>query len=349
MPGVFSSKGGDRIFFNHESAKDAAYVLGRSRCPGQYPPVLPIKVPCRQCLGCRLAHARDWATRSVVESRYHSESCFLTLTYRDDALPAYGSVHPWHIGQFVKRVRDIGRVRVNGKLTSTLKVRYLASSEYGPRTNRPHYHMLLWGYCPSDLRLYKRGKDPSQNLYVSRTLNRLWGHGRVIVGSRVNVQTAGYVARYTLKKANEGKSAFFYTDREKLKDNKRFTRYYVNKKTELPALCEYLRCSKGSRKSGIGGIGYRYFDDRCGKVYVQGGIRLSDRPAYLRPIPKYFDYLMKKRYPDGWIDIAMARVKKMQSSGLLVDLSLDEEDASLRVAELVKQGQTRGLFQRDTC
>ena len=40
-----------------------------------------IDIPCGQCIGCRLKRSRDWATRCMLESGYHSSNTFLTLTY----------------------------------------------------------------------------------------------------------------------------------------------------------------------------------------------------------------------------------------------------------------------------
>ena len=40
-----------------------------------------IKVPCGQCIGCRLERSRQWAIRCVHEASLHEANSFITLTY----------------------------------------------------------------------------------------------------------------------------------------------------------------------------------------------------------------------------------------------------------------------------
>jgi len=116
----------------------------------------------------------------------HQYNCFLTLTYDNEHLPEYGSLHKSHLQKFFKRLRKSGK-----------KFRYYACGEYGEKLSRPHYHVLVFGYLPDDLELIsQRGEI---NLYTSPFLSQKWGKGFVSVGE-VNLDTAGYVARYCTKK-----------------------------------------------------------------------------------------------------------------------------------------------------
>lgn len=47
---------------------------------------MPLKLPCGQCVGCRLERSRQWAVRCVHEAQMHSENCFITLTFSPEAL-----------------------------------------------------------------------------------------------------------------------------------------------------------------------------------------------------------------------------------------------------------------------
>jgi len=38
-----------------------------------------IKVPCGQCVGCRLERSRKWAMRCMHEMQMHEDNCFITL------------------------------------------------------------------------------------------------------------------------------------------------------------------------------------------------------------------------------------------------------------------------------
>jgi len=47
---------------------------------------VPIKLPCGQCVGCRLERSRQWAVRCIHEAQMHSQNCFITLTFSPEAL-----------------------------------------------------------------------------------------------------------------------------------------------------------------------------------------------------------------------------------------------------------------------
>lgn len=64
-----------------------------------------IQLPCGQCIGCRLAHSRDWATRCVHEAHMHDYNCFITLTYSPEHLPEGGTLVRKHFTDFMKRLR----------------------------------------------------------------------------------------------------------------------------------------------------------------------------------------------------------------------------------------------------
>lgn len=140
------------------------------------------KVPCGQCVGCRLERSRQWAARCMHEASLHAENCFVTLTYRPECCPVSLAYEDFQL--FLKRLR---------KAIEPRRVRFYMCGEYGETGGRPHYHALLFGWRPSDLVLFKKG------LYRSRLLEVLWPHGFVAVGN-VTFESAAYTARYVMKK-----------------------------------------------------------------------------------------------------------------------------------------------------
>ena len=36
---------------------------------------VPIRLPCGQCTGCRLARSGQWAVRCVHEAQFHAQNC----------------------------------------------------------------------------------------------------------------------------------------------------------------------------------------------------------------------------------------------------------------------------------
>lgn len=157
-----------------------------------------IGIPCGQCRGCRLDRARDWAIRISHEAKSYEHNQFVTLTFRNEHLPPTGSISKRDVQLFVKRLRKHFPGRT---------LRYFACGEYGGKLGRPHYHLVIFNLELPDL---VRLKWTSYGwLYRSATLEKLWPFGFVTTGS-VNFNSAGYVARYSLKKITGDKAAAHY-------------------------------------------------------------------------------------------------------------------------------------------
>lgn len=154
-------------------------------------------LPCGSCLGCKFDIARDWATRCVCESLYHEKSCFVTLTYDEEYVPE--RVKRSDVQEFIKALRNRG-----------VELRYFGSAEYGTENRRPHYHLILFGYEPFDMKLYS--KSNGFFLYTSTTLSSIWRKGFVLVGS-LSFESAGYVARYATKKLKDDDSFLMMSNR----------------------------------------------------------------------------------------------------------------------------------------
>lgn len=125
----------------------------------------------------------------MLESKLHKENCFLTLTYNDENLPKNNSLKKRDCQLFIKRLR---------KKVSPLKIRYFLAGEYGGRKGRPHYHMILFGYLPKDLKYLKQTKK-EEFIYTSEEIEKLWGKGFISVGINMNINSLKYVAKYLSK------------------------------------------------------------------------------------------------------------------------------------------------------
>lgn len=159
---------------------------------------IPLKIPCGKCPGCRLEQSRQWAIRCMHEKRLHQRSAFLTLTYSDDNLPPGYQLDKSHLTNFFKRLRHEYEKDANG-----YTVRYFACGEYGSKTSRPHYHVLLLNQDLPDQKLIKRGTK--YNYYGSARLSELWPYGAHTIGD-VSFESAAYTARYCMKKNQNGKT-----------------------------------------------------------------------------------------------------------------------------------------------
>lgn len=158
-----------------------------------------LTLPCGQCIGCRLERARQWAVRCVHEAQLHEHNQFVTLTYRDEALPHDGSLRYRDFQLFMKRLRR----RFRGS-----RIRFFMCGEYGEQLHRPHYHACLFGLELTDKEVWSVRQGVT--LYRSPTLDALWEHGFVTVGD-VTFESANYVARYVVKKVTGKRAEDHYT------------------------------------------------------------------------------------------------------------------------------------------
>lgn len=92
-----------------------------------------LRIPCGNCLGCRMARAKAWALRCELELQQHRAAVFTTLTYDEKHLPP--TLEKLHVQLWLKRLRR----------RATEPVRFFASGEYGEKSERPHYHAILYG------------------------------------------------------------------------------------------------------------------------------------------------------------------------------------------------------------
>lgn len=151
-------------------------------------------VPCGRCIGCRLEKSREWAIRCVHESKMHPSNTFLTLTYDKEHLPSNGSVSVREAQLFMKKLRKFV-FKKTGKL-----IRHYMCGEYGDLNKRPHYHALIFGYDFPD-KLFYSTSGAGHKIYTSKLLDRIWGLGSCKV-AELTFETAGYVARYAMKKVD---------------------------------------------------------------------------------------------------------------------------------------------------
>jgi len=148
--------------------------------------------------------------------------------------------------------------------------------EYGENgTRRPHYHIILFGYKPTDLEPYGVNKQ-RQVLNTSPQIAKIWGKGNVDI-SDVNLETCQYVARYIMKK-QIGKDA----------DYTHLTQHglTVDRTPEYTAM---------SRKPGIAKA---WFDQYYQDIYSYDELLISGKNGvHYAKIPRYYDTLMAEIDP----------------------------------------------------
>lgn len=151
-----------------------------------------VAFPCGRCIPCRVRKKRTWQNRLALETLVHAETAFVTLTYNDENLPEDGNVSPREVQLWLKKLRK----RVTGRT-----IRFFAVGEYGGQSFRPHYHAILYG-MPGCVRGQSRLRFPGDRecgCYSCNVVRDTWGKGHTSIGT-VTLQSAGYIAGYTIKK-----------------------------------------------------------------------------------------------------------------------------------------------------
>lgn len=131
---------------------------------------------CGQCMPCRITKRQEWAGRIIMEASLHEHSCFITLTYKEE--PENRTLVPGDLTNFIKRLR-------NELYKHNTKIRYFAVGEYGDRTQRPHYHAIIFGLQATE--------------EAQKIIEKTWSLGFITI-SELNAERAAYCARYTTKK-----------------------------------------------------------------------------------------------------------------------------------------------------
>lgn len=230
-----------------------------------------------------------------LEARTHDKDSiyFITLTYDDEHVPNLnletgeirrgkairwkgGSERPeevqtlWQedIELFIKRLRK----------ASKIGLRYFLAGEYGEQTCRPHYHLILYGWYPTDLKPIHKLNRSSH--FTSDWFKDIWKMGNVDIAP-ATPETYRYVAGYTIKK-------LYGNDKEK----------YVSMGMKQP-YCVM------SRRPGIGDEWYNQNKEKIwqdGYIMCEGGKR--------QQIPEYYWRKLEKEDPQRAWDIKRKRQQK---------------------------------------
>lgn len=264
-------------------------------------------LPCGKCLGCTIERSRQWATRMMLELKYHEKACFITLTYNDENLPVSHYVDgngeeqlsftlvKKHFQDFMKRLR---------RHYEPLQIRFFACGEYGSKTRRPHYHAVLYGIDFSEDRQVWKTTDEGYIEYRSPTLEKIWPFGFSMI-AEVNWNTCAYVSRYCTKK-KYGKQNIYYQT--------------------FNILPEFNLMSRRP------GLASQYFQEHGEEVYINQEIFLATAKGGLkvRP-PAYFDRLYDIDHPEEMEEIKRARKEMAENAN-----RLKLEKTSLNLFELLK-------------
>lgn len=233
-----------------KNAKKAKLLLGQPSF---------ITVACGKCVGCRLQRSYEWSLRIVHENKLHDvDGSFITLTYDDEHVPSDYGLHYEDFQLFMHRLRK--RMPGCG--------RFFMSGEYGDQFGRPHFHAILFNCQFPDRKFWKT--QDGNNYYTSEILSGLWmNKGFATIGD-VTLSSAGYVARYAMKKISGATDVYQFAD----VDGEVHDR--------VPPFCHM------SLKPGIG---YEWFQRYHSDVFPADHLVFDGRKF---PVPRYYTKLWEQ-------------------------------------------------------
>lgn len=256
-----------------------------------------IALPCGKCLACKVNYAKNWASRCVLEASCWKYNWFVTLTYDED-----------HIGnnELDRRDMQLFLMRLREKLGAG--IRFFGCGEYGSKTHRKHYHLILFNCDLPDIKCL--GKAPKGGYYYdSKILRETWSKGLVNVGD-VTMESCNYVSRYCIKKV------FGVDDKE------------------------FVAMSRRP------GIGQKFFEDHYKEIYDEDRIYFKFGNSLYQSPSRYFDKLFSNIDPLRFAEIKDKRVSSADlslASELLARGCLHKEDLYEIHEELSKRKEKRGL------
>lgn len=100
-------------------------------------------VPCSKCLNCKRRRTSAWSIRLVKEGERSNSALFVTLTYDTQFVPitknGFMNLSKTDLQKFFKRLR-----KCHENVSDAKSIKYYACGEYGGKTKRPHYHIVLF-------------------------------------------------------------------------------------------------------------------------------------------------------------------------------------------------------------
>lgn len=230
----------------------------------------PFYQPCTNCLGCRKDKMFEQALRQVHEAYMHPVSSMITVTYDDDHLPEGGTLVKKDFQDLIRRITY-----------AHPQIRYAGCGEYGTtKTERPHYHITIFGYDFPDMEGSGKGKYP---IFRSAELTKLWGKGEYQSQTVASFSpaTAEYICKHNTKRVKGSLADDHYQGR--------IPEFYLT-----------------SRRPAMGAAFVQKFG--TSDIYGQDTCLTPNKTGFCRP-PRYYDALWDQMNPSEMEQIRKNRKK----------------------------------------
>lgn len=139
-----------------------------------------------------MSKIRKIIKKHIKHAYHHSPVAKYHKNYRDFRKNYIMFVYKDEIEEYIKEEFEKNRIKIS----------YLLTAEHGKRTNRPHYHAIIFGIdFAEDRAVYKKSKRGNL-IYTSNTLTKIWNNGICTVDCvNISSKVARYCTKYCAKDA----------------------------------------------------------------------------------------------------------------------------------------------------
>ena len=147
--------------------------------------------PCGRCIECLSRKRNDWSIRLQFQLNSMDKdklAFFTTLTYKNECLHlvkhgdvVFANLSKTDFQSFMKRLRRYVEYHYNVK-----NLKFYACGEYGPRTYRPHMHLIMFNFPKMPLN------------QVQEILQKSWNYGEVRRTSLLKESRCHYATKYMI-------------------------------------------------------------------------------------------------------------------------------------------------------
>lgn len=246
-----------------------------------------LMLDCGWCKPCRVARSRAMGARILHESQFCDSSMFLTLTYSPEDIPLDGGLNLKHVQNFVAATR-----KAEGR-----NMKYSLCGEYGPTELRPHYHLCVFDYWPSDAYVVSNFEGVAQ--WCSDSLEARWGKGFVQF-RELDKAAAEYTARHNFDKVYGS----WQNKPDEVTGLLPYERIHAHTGEIVPVRSEFFTQSNG--------IGERWIRKYYRDVFPHGELMVmdSDRNVVSVPVPKYYQRKLEEIDPAMFREFKASQLEK---------------------------------------
>ena len=255
----------------------------------------PVTVPCGRCMECRLKKKREWALRCLHESSLHEENSWLTLTYDDEHMPSRWQLRKSDLSEFIKRLRSREAYDATKAGRRERRFKFFGCGEYGGKFDRPHYHLLLFGYHFRDSEFFT--VQNGFRVFKSELCDEVWSRGICDLGE-VTFDGMAYLAKYVTKRDRKEEEALKSCGYEP----------------------EFLLMSRGGRYSR--GIGYEWWKQYGEEALANDSVILKGREVAQ---PRYYDELNEVQEPEKVAKVKARRKARCDEDAMRTQRLLSRE------------------------